>query len=59
MNHLVLAIIFLVVAVVSLIGLFRSFKFKNGLAIVFAGLSTLTFGFFSIATIINVLKEAM
>ncbi|HEY4602638.1 MAG TPA: DUF2759 family protein [Cerasibacillus sp.] len=59
MNHLVLAIIFLVVAVLSVAGLFRSFKFKNKLAVVFAGLSAVTFGFFSIATIIDILKNAL
>ncbi|HEX6594446.1 MAG TPA: DUF2759 family protein [Bacillota bacterium] len=55
MDHLVLAIILLIVAIVSVVSMIRQLKFKNMFALIFSGLSALVFGFFSIATIIDVL----
>ena len=45
---MVLAIIFLLVAIVCVFGVFRSFKNRNFLAIFFSGASVLLFGWFSI-----------
>ncbi len=49
--HMVLACILLVVAILSVVSVFRQIKFKNFLALGFSVASALTFGFFSIATI--------
>ena len=49
---MVLGIILLVVAIVSVVSVFRQLRFKNILALGFSAVSALTFGFFSIATII-------
>ncbi|WP_407268383.1 DUF2759 domain-containing protein [Radiobacillus sp. PE A8.2] len=46
-----LAIMLLVVAVLCAIAVLREFKRQNFFAVAFAGISTLVFGFFSIATI--------
>ncbi|HLR80671.1 MAG TPA: DUF2759 family protein [Bacillota bacterium] len=56
MEHLVLGIILLIVAIISVVSVIRQLKFKNMLALIFSGLSALVFGFFSIATIIHVLS---
>jgi len=55
---MVLAIIFLVVALVCLVSVIRQFKIKNYLALFFSGAAALSFGFFSIATIICELTNA-
>ncbi|MDY0405580.1 DUF2759 family protein [Virgibacillus sp. 179-BFC.A HS] len=57
MQHFILALIMLLVALVSVISVFRQLKFKNMLALVIAALSAVTFGFFSIATIIDTIKN--
>ncbi|GGA68359.1 DUF2759 family protein [Ornithinibacillus halotolerans] len=57
MQHIVLGIIFLVVAIVSVVSVIRQLKYRNFLALGFSVLSVLAFGFFSIATIISVLKD--
>lgn len=48
---MVLAILFLLVAIVSVVSFFRQIKFRNVLAIAFSGISALVFGFFSLSTI--------
>lgn len=55
---MVLAIIFLVVALLSVVSLLRQLKIKNYLAIAFSAIAALSFGFFSIATIICSLTDA-
>ncbi|MEJ8776527.1 DUF2759 family protein [Pseudogracilibacillus sp. ICA-222130] len=55
---MVLAIIFLVVALLSAVSLIRQFKIKNYLAIVFSALATLCFGYFSVMEIICRLTDA-
>lgn len=52
-EHIVLAIIFLVVAIVAVISVVRQLKYKNILAIIFSVLTAIAFGFFSIATLIS------
>ncbi|WP_284140399.1 MULTISPECIES: DUF2759 family protein [unclassified Virgibacillus] len=59
MQHLVLASILLIVALLSVISIFRQIKFKNFFALTFSVLSAVTFGFFSIATIIDILKNSL
>lgn len=54
---MVLAIILLVVALLSVVSLVKQLKIKNYLAILFAGASALSFGFFSLATIICSLTD--
>jgi len=49
---MVLAIILLIVALLSVVSVIRQFKFKNYLALVFSALSAVSFGFFSIMTIV-------
>ncbi|WP_368652079.1 DUF2759 domain-containing protein [Ornithinibacillus sp. 4-3] len=48
---MVLAIICLLVALLSVVSVFRQLKYKNLLALVFSGVSALVFGFFSVMTI--------
>lgn len=55
---MVLAIIFLIVALLSVVSLLRQLKIKNYLAIAFSAVAALSFGFFSIATIICTLTNA-
>lgn len=52
---MVLAILFLLVAILCAIAIVREMKRKNFLAVVFASVSFLVFGFFSIATIISII----
>jgi uncharacterized membrane protein len=59
MRHIVLGIIFLVVAIVALVSVVRQMKFRNYFALGFSGLAVLVFGFFSIATIVEVLKDSL
>lgn len=46
-----LGIIILIVAILCAIGVVRSFKEQNMFAVAYAGLATLVFGFFSVATL--------
>lgn len=55
---MVLAIILLIVALLSVVSVLRQFKFKNYFALGFAAISALSFGFFSIATIVCSLTDA-
>lgn len=55
---MVLAIIFLLVALVCLVAVIRQIKIKNYLALFFAAAAAVSFGFFSIATIICTLTNA-
>jgi len=59
MSHLVFASIILIVAIVSVISVVRQLKYKNLLALGFSAVSALVFGFFSIATIIEVIQSSM
>lgn len=49
---MVLAVILLIVALLCAMAVFRELKNKNFFAVVIAGISTLTFGWFSIMTLI-------
>ncbi|UJL44845.1 DUF2759 family protein [Virgibacillus sp. NKC19-16] len=51
--HTILAILFLFVALLSVVSIIRQLKYKNMLALGFSVITTLAFGFFSIATIIS------
>lgn len=55
---MVLAIILLIVALLSVVSVFRQFKFKNYFALGFSVVSAAGFGFFSVMTIICELTEA-
>lgn len=55
---MVLAVILLIVALLSVVSVLRQFKFKNYFALVFSALAAVSFGFFSIATIICSLADA-
>jgi len=57
-EKMVLAIIFLIVALLSVVAFLKQIKLKNYLAVFFAAASALSFGFFSIATIICSLADA-
>lgn len=49
---MVLAVILLIVALLSVVSVIRQLKFKNVFAIGFSAISALTFGYFSVSTII-------
>lgn len=49
---MVLAIILLVVTLLAIVSVFRQFKFKNIFALGFSAITALSFGFFSIMTIV-------
>ncbi|MFD1412759.1 DUF2759 family protein [Oceanobacillus jeddahense] len=53
MGHIVLGILFLLVALLAVVSVVRQLKYKNILALLFSGLTAVVFGFFSIATIIS------
>ncbi|TQS74543.1 DUF2759 family protein [Ornithinibacillus gellani] len=59
MQHIILASILLVVALLSVVSVIRQLKFKNLFALGFSAVSALAFGFFSIATIISVIKDSL
>ncbi|MBU5466395.1 DUF2759 domain-containing protein [Virgibacillus sp. MSJ-26] len=59
MTHLVFASILLLVTLFAVISVVRQLKFKNLLALAFSALAALVFGFFSIATIINVIQDSI
>lgn len=50
---MVLGIILLFVTLLAVVSVIRQLKFKNVLALGFSAISALTFGFFSIMTIIH------
>jgi len=54
---MVLAIILLVVALLSVVSVIRQIKIKNYFALAFSGIAALSFGFFSIATIVCSLTD--
>ncbi|MFC2948176.1 DUF2759 family protein [Virgibacillus sediminis] len=51
--HSVLAIIFLLVALLAVVSVIRQLKFKNLFALGFSAITALAFGFFAIATLIS------
>ncbi|OZU89972.1 DUF2759 domain-containing protein [Virgibacillus indicus] len=51
--HIVLAILFLLVALVAVVSVIRQLKFKNIFALGFSAITALAFGFFAIATLIS------
>jgi di/tricarboxylate transporter len=51
--HIILGIIFLLVAILAVVSVIRQLKFKNMFALAFSGLTALAFGFFAVATIIS------
>lgn len=55
---MVLAIIFLLVALLSIVSFLKQIKLKNYLAVVFSALAAVVFGFFSVSTIICSLTDA-
>ncbi|MFS0672809.1 DUF2759 family protein [Ornithinibacillus sp. 179-J 7C1 HS] len=57
--HIVLGIMFLVVAIVAVVSFIRQLKYRNFLALVFSALTVLVFGFFSVSTIISVIKDSL
>ncbi|MGP4072478.1 DUF2759 domain-containing protein [Piscibacillus sp. B03] len=56
---MVLGIIFLFVAILSFIAVFRELKRRNVLAILFAGASAAVFGWFSVMTIYSELMNML
>lgn len=57
MYHIVLAILFLGVALLAVVSVIRQLKFKNLFALAFSALTAVSFGFFSIATLITELSS--
>ncbi len=57
MSHIILGIIFLLVALLAVVSVIRQLKFKNYFALLFSAITALSFGFFSIATIISELSN--
>ncbi len=57
MSHIVLGIIFLLVALLAVVSVIRQLKIKNYFALVYSIVTALAFGFFSIATIISELSK--
>jgi len=55
---MILAIILLIVALVSVVSVLRQIKIKNYLALAFSAIAALSFGFFSIMTILCSLTNA-
>lgn len=49
---MVLAIIMLIITLLAIVSVIRQLKLKNTFALAFSAITVLTFGFFSIATII-------
>ncbi|HLR64926.1 MAG TPA: DUF2759 family protein [Pseudogracilibacillus sp.] len=49
---MVLAIMLLVVAILCVVSVFRQLKFKNYFALGFSAIAALSFGFFSLMTIV-------
>ncbi|MEN2765989.1 DUF2759 family protein [Ornithinibacillus xuwenensis] len=57
--HIVLGILFLIVAIVSVVSVIRQLKYRNFFALGFSAVSVLVFGFFSISTIISSIKGVL
>ncbi|MHA6250974.1 DUF2759 family protein [Oceanobacillus sp. CAU 1775] len=57
MYHIVLAVLFLLVAILAVISVIRQLKFKNLFALGFSAITALAFGFFAIATLISELSS--
>ncbi|GGN63860.1 MULTISPECIES: DUF2759 family protein [Oceanobacillus] len=57
MSHIILGILFLLVALLAVVSVIRQLKIKNYFALIFSVLTAATFGFFSIATIISELAN--
>lgn len=55
---MVLAIVLLVVALLCVVSVLRQVKFKNYFALAFSAVAALSFGFFSIMTIVCSLTDA-
>ncbi|WP_085991906.1 DUF2759 family protein [Oceanobacillus senegalensis] len=51
--HIVLGIVFLLVAILAVVSVVRQLKYKNIFALLFSAATAVVFGFFSIATIIS------
>lgn len=51
--HIFLGIILFIVAILSVVSTVKQLKAKNLLALAFSAVSVLTFGFFSVMTIIS------
>lgn len=49
---MILAIILLIVALLAVVSVFRQVKFKNYFALGFSAIAAVSFGFFSIMTIV-------
>ncbi|GAA0436039.1 MAG: DUF2759 family protein [Bacillota bacterium] len=54
--HIVLAVLFLAVALLAIVSVIRQLKYKNIFALGFSAITALAFGFFAIATIISEIK---
>ncbi len=55
---MILAIILLIVALLSVVSVLRQIKFKNYFALAFSAVAALSFGFFSVMTIVCSLTNA-
>lgn len=55
---MILAIILLIVTLLAIVSVFRQVKFKNYFALGFSALAAVSFGFFSIMTIVCELTSA-
>ncbi|MEI3611710.1 DUF2759 family protein [Pseudogracilibacillus sp. SO30301A] len=55
---MILAIILLIVALLCVVSVLRQVKFKNYFALAFSAVAALSFGFFSIMTIVCTLTDA-
>ncbi|AUJ26273.1 MULTISPECIES: DUF2759 family protein [Virgibacillus] len=51
--HIVLGVLFLLVAILAVVSIIRQLKYKNIFAIGFSAITALAFGFFAVATIIS------
>ncbi|WP_042145925.1 DUF2759 family protein [Paucisalibacillus sp. EB02] len=58
-THIVLGILFLIVTIVAVVSVVRQLKFRNYFALLFSVLTVIVFGFFSISTIISILKDSL
>lgn len=55
---MVLAIILFIVTLLAVVSIFRQVKFKNYFALAFSAIAALSFGFFSVMTIVCELTTA-
>lgn len=54
---MVLGILLFFITILCVVSIFRQIKFRNYFAVAFSAISALSFGFFSIATIIKLVTE--